>query len=190
MDDAPSPVPARAPRARSARHAPRMQELSRDEPRAAALPRPSPAGAVPSVRTREQWRSTAVTSSGLSRRAAVSWMCGSRASGSLPLGCRVAMPMGPRMLARRLFSGEAQQGRVASGARTAPVSPESSPCPPAQLLTPHPSGTHTAEQGQAHAEPVPHPPGSPRHTGTPVTPLQAPDDKLLHSAYCKGDGER
>lgn len=25
--------------------------------------------------------------------------------------------------------------------------------------------------------------------GTPVTPLQAPDDKLLHSAYCKGDGE-
>lgn len=24
-------------------------------------------------------------------------------------------------------------------------------------------------------------------TATPITPLQAPDDKLLHSTYCKGD---
>lgn len=166
----------------------RMQELSRDKPRVAVLPCLCPACTLPLVHTREQWRSTAVTSSGLRRRAAVSWMCGSRASGSLPLGCRVAMPMGPRMLARRLFSGKAQQGGVASGARTAPASPESSPSPLPQQFTPHQSRTDTSSAGQVHAEPAPHSPT--RHTGTSVTPLQAPDDKLLHSTYCKGDGER
>lgn len=188
--DAPSPVPWFTSQsqawAQSACHAPRMQELSRDEPRVAVPPCLCPTCALPWVHTREQWRSTAVTSSGLRRRAAVSWMCGSRASGSLPLGCRVAMPVGSRMVARRLFSGEAQQGGVASGARTAPASPGSSPCPPLQQLTPHQSRIDTSSAGPGACRACPTPPG---HTSTPVTPLQAPDNNLLHSAYCKGDGE-
>lgn len=46
------------------------------------------------------------------------------------------------------------------------------------------------QRGARHMQSLPcstNPPAG--HTGTPVTPLQAPDDKLLHSAYCKVDGE-
>lgn len=143
----------------------------------------------PQHRTREQWRSTAVTSSGLRRRAAVSWMCGSRASGSLPLGCKVAMPAGPRMLARRLFSGWGTARRGGQRGRDLPRHPTHThpPCLPPQQLAPHQSwtDTHSAGPGACRACPAV-PPG---HMGTPITPLQAPDDKLLHSAYCKGDGQ-
>lgn len=151
-----------------------------------------PACALPLLPTREQWRSTAVTSSGLRRRAAVSWMCGSRASGSLPLGCRVAMPMGPRMLARRLFSGEAQQGGVASGARTAPASPESSPCPQPSSSLHTRAGQTRAARGQAHAEPaLPTPPGTralllPRFRLRMTNFCTAPTAREMESGECPG----
>lgn len=119
----------------------------------------------------------------------MSWMCGSRASGSLLLGCRAAMPVGPRMLARRLFSGGGGTARRGGQrGRDYPGHPINPPTLPARS-TPE-SDIHAARD-QAHAEPAPQFPPSPTpgHTGTPVTPFQAPDDKLLHSTYCKGDGE-
>lgn len=160
-----------------------LQELPGDKPRAPALF--CLHLAATQCHTREQWRSTAVTSSGLRRRAAVSWMCGSRASESLPLGCRAVMLAGPRMLARRLFSGRETARRSGQRGRDHPGHPTTSHDP--HQLNPHQSCTDTCSTGPGACRACPVAP--PGHTGTPVTPLQAPDDKLLHSAYCNGDGE-
>lgn len=115
----------------------------------------------------------------------MSWICGRRASESLPLGCRAVMLAGPRMLARRLFSGGETARRGGQRGRDRPGHPTTS-CDPTSSTHTRVAQTHAA-QGQVHAEPAPQP--HPGHTGTPVTPLQAPDDKLLHGAYCNGDGE-
>lgn len=66
--------------------------------------------------------------------------------------------------------------------------PIPAPNPYAGLI--HAKVTHKAlEMGTAGAHPLLGHTMQDPPTTTPITPLEAPDDKLLHSTYCKGDGD-
>lgn len=109
----------------------------------------------------------------------MSWMCGSRASGSLLLGCRAAMPVGPRMLARRLFSGGGTARRGGQRGRDHPGHPITPPTLPARSK---PESDIHAARDQAHAEPAPQFPPPRLLPGTRVPPL--PRFRLRMTNFC------